>query len=389
MGVGVYTNDFNGSGGTFLVSGALIDDEDHRSYVIDVGRDSAETFENWKNNIADMPDPSESDYADYLFECGEDEAADLDTWRQDQVNDEVEGLEYLLSEVCKKIDIPALDCSHNARAAFDSDFVLIGDGAHIQIGWRNWEHDYVIGVGGDAQTKYWGGEPDAHAGEIMEETGLAPSTYASIYADLSSKVQDYVRLSLMQQGIECRFRTSGYTTGLYEAPGEGYEATLDTLASEIKELNGRLSSSFEDGLDAASDKERIEIAKELLSGDHNTTLRAAVLLYDPEQDDLKLFTPLESRLLASIQMNDLLKGEISETLSSLDDPDDFIAIPRNERTQKVFSDLQCGRMDDVIISVAEWKAVDGDDLAIEWTDDSGDRFSAGIVFGDAVPHPAP
>ncbi|MTH95494.1 hypothetical protein [Roseibium sp. RKSG952] len=389
MGVGVYTNDFNGSGGTFMVSAALPSDDDYRSYVIDLGRDYADSFDAWKESVAETPDPSESDYEDYLFELGEDDALSIEAWRQDQVDTEVENMEYLIAEACKKLSMSVNAGGRCSRADFDDEFVLVGDGRHVQVGWRNWEHDYVIGIGGTSKTKYWGGEPDAYAGEIMEETGLAPSAYCNTYADLASKVSDYVRLSLMVDGFECRFRTSGYTTDLYEAPAEGFEAALSALETQIASLNDCLSTDFEDGLTEATDIERVEIAKEILSCDHNTVLRAAVPVYDPVQGKLNLYAPTESKIFAAVPMNDILRAEIADIISDLPNEEDYVSIPRNENTLKVFGDLQAKAMDHVVISVDEWNAAEPGDLQIDWVDDNGNHWVAGIVMGDKQALPTP
>lgn len=388
MGVGVYTNDFNGSGGTFIVDGLLGDEDGYRSYVIETtGRDAGVDFQSWKRDLAEDPSSGEAEYQDYLFNCGKSEAIDFETWHSDQVEMFESDFMEIVKIACSELVIAQVP--GRRRAAFDENFLLVAENSHIQVGYRSWEHDYVLGVGGDERTVDWGGTPEDMAGEIIEETGLAPSVYGDTYANLSEKVRRYVCLSLMRDGINCSYRTSSYTTSKYEEPEEGYSEALKQLRAEIRELNTILEMSFEDGLDSGSEKERIEIARAILSCDHNTSLRAAVPIFDPERGNVKFYAPTEERIFAAAQASDAIKEEIAAIADSHDDTDDFFAIPRNDQTVGFFSEFQEKFKDYVIISADEWKAAVSSDLKIEWTDDNEDRWEAELIMSAEGAVPAP
>src|SRR5690554_3386297 len=126
MGVGVYENNFNEKGSTFIVDGVIYD------------MDEA--------------------YEQHMKEMGEEDALDEDTFLQVAYEDRYNDIVHVLDEGARKFftevqshleksggELPELGAPYYARADFNNEFRCIYDyNDEIQVGVRQWETDYVV-----------------------------------------------------------------------------------------------------------------------------------------------------------------------------------------------------------------------------------------------------
>lgn len=382
MGVGVYSSNFNGSGGTFVVDGIVGGEEEYRKYVLENVPEDALSLDQWRTDVADDPDADEDDYKDYLYELAEEDSLDLETWQRDQDEALIEDFEQTIAMAARELGM-SVEGSRNGRyerARFDTDFVSMATSRYIDIGWRSWEHDMIVGVAGSVMTHEWAGDPEVFAGEIFDNTGLSAARFSQIHGELSEAVQTYVRLSLMRDGKECSYKTSGYTTSVYTAPEEGYDAALETLRGEIRELERSIPKSFHDGILLARRDEREEIVHALVSGEVNFDTPIVIPLYDPEQESLVLYSNDRKRFIATEELPSAFIDAMRDTISASEGSEDFVAVPMNDDLTEAWADLQSRHPDHFIVSMEEWIGVVGGDPAIEWRDADGQEWEAGVVL---------
>jgi hypothetical protein len=391
MGVGVYSSNFNGSGGTFVVDGIVGGEEEYRKYVLENVPEDALTLEQWRTDVADDPDADEDDYKDYLYELAEEDSLDLETWQQDQDAVMIEDFEQTIAMAARELGM-SVEGSRNGRydrARFDSDFVSMATGRCIDIGWRSWEHDMIVGVAGSAMTHEWAADPEVFAGEILDNTGLSSARFSQIHGALSEAVLSYVRLSLMRDGKECSYKTSGYTTSVYTAPEEGYEAALEALRGQIRDLERSIPESFHDGIVKASQQEREDIVHALVSNDVNFDTPIVIPLYDPEQDQMVLYSNDRKRFMTTTELPEGFADAVQSAIASAAGSDDFLEVPRNEDLTEAWSELQSRNPDYFVVSMEEWISVVGGDPAIEWRDADGQEWEAGVVLSSRAAVSAP
>lgn len=215
MGVGVFHSTFQDRGGTFLISGPLGTDEDYESYR--------------KECIADGDEPM-----------------DRDDWAQQEYDDENE---FLLDSVMTAgvgLDFQASPRKgfRSENAPFDREFSQIVEDDFVSISWRSWQHDFVIGVG-----------PTNRAAEILdmddsdasEDIKNALAAFKTDYEALVDASLEAMRIDAMQNGFECRYRTSGYTTSAY-SPVENVKERYTELGATIASLREKLSTNLEKAL---------------------------------------------------------------------------------------------------------------------------------------------
>jgi hypothetical protein len=389
MGVGVYSSNFNGTGGTFILDGLVGGEEEYGKYVKENVSADAPSYEEWHRTYAEYPDATEDDYEEWLQENHAEDSVSFETWQEDQVSSHVDAFEQTIRTAAREMAFEPIGNYRGrySRASFDDDFVIAASGRFIEIGWRSWEHDYIIGVGGDSTGLQWAADPDGCAGEIIDETGLAPSTFAKIYGSLTDAIQDYVRLSLMRDGHECRFRTSGYTSGIYEAPAMGFDAALDLLRNEIVDLQQRIPVSFRDGVVNASADEREEIVRSVVMGKTNTP--ALVPLFDPEAGEMRIYRPDRRRFVDRDTLPPDFAGYVEAAAALGGGSGDFIEVPRSGDLAEAWAALQSRYPDELIVSAQEWVDAYGEDLLVEWTDDAGQEWQAEVVKAASEALPAP
>lgn len=279
MGVGVYHNTFNGSGGTFMLSGTLVRREDYDAYIEDLHRN----------------DPEE-------------EPLSYEAWCIQEGEDERENIDSVLRDVGSELGMDTR--AARDRATFDTDFLLRFSSDPIEAGIRSWQHDYVVGVGAaapkysDAAPQNIVATPNAYAAYMLcaDNYGVIASDYADRACAFSDDVMTYTRFRLMQSGFECRFRTSPYTTRAF-APPDDYEAELrvlrERIAQHIAWFNRGAAQALKDL--GATPEGRVALIKEIMRirkgdpnyGRHAGDLQLRVPLYDPNGRELLLFDPDE------------------------------------------------------------------------------------------------
>lgn len=262
MGYGVYDSDFDGTGGTFLVSG---------------------------------PIPTEEGYAAYVADCRSDgdEPLPEDAWREQECEDFESDLDDALRGAVSDIGLTLAKRTRGSypRAGFDEDFTLRAEGDQVAVGLRQWQHDYVIGVAASARMAEALADPEGEAATFLE-TGRLPEAYKAIYDGARDAVQDYVRLRMMQDGFECRFRTSGYTSGTYEKPEDMKAAMAEALNAARAGLR-RLDQQPDDALRDLDAAGRVAYLSAVREAGGEPPFPVAVPLFEAGTRTLHLLVPGE------------------------------------------------------------------------------------------------
>jgi len=260
----------------------------------------------------------------------------------------------------------------------------------IEIGWRSWEHDFVIGVGGAGRFATWMQDPDGYVEEIVAEMGMSPKRAGDVYGNLSSAVQEYVRIRLMQDGFRCRYKTSGYTSSAYAVPDDA-SARLEELKASIKELSAVLMGNPGASLKAASSADRIELAKSLKEINDNygrdgkdaAEIRTAVAVYNAEDKTILFGNPYEEIGWIGVSMP---PTEMREYLGTLETDENHLAVlPRNEMTEAWFAERQAKCPTWLILTTDEYLTAVGEDLVVR----SQDEDESVIEYTVAVHQPSP
>lgn len=381
MGVGVYTSNFNGSGGTFIVDGLVGGEDEYKKYVLENVPDDALSLEQWRTDIVDDPEADEDEYKDYLIELAEDEVEGFEAWQMDQDRALLEDIEGTIQNAARELGMTPefLFSGQYQRADFDNEFVLSASGRLVDFGWRSWQHDIIVGVGGSSLTREWAGQAEAFAGEIIDNTGLAPSRFEKAYSALSEATQTYVRLRLMQDGHECSYRTSGYTTSVYKAPEEGFDAALEALKEEITKLSAAIPADYKDGILLADMSERAEIVKALTDGVNSETL-FVVPLYDCENGNVDLYEVEHGSFHKVIDLPPAFAEAMEAAIADNAGSDDLLALPMSDDLLEAWKALQSAYPEIFIASAEEWlHAINGDPVITRENGD-GDEFEANIIL---------
>jgi len=322
MGVGVYTNDFNGTGGTFLISDPRQDGDDEGMFVYD--------------DILDV-----------------------------------------LHNASASLGITSYDTSANYRqgASFDKEFQGVAEGPVHGIGVRGWEDDYVIGVGAK-QYGEWNdmlANRDSYAIQIIERTGRSPEAFGKLCDELSENILTYMRLSLQEEGYECRFRTSGYTTGKYELLDDG-EAEIERLGEVIRNQLVEVQASPKEAFNAQAEDERAQTMRTVFNmpaGERweiEKSLAIIVPLYNHEGQSVMWVNPIDGEFVGGTPASiDLVK-----IMEDVPNQDGLSSIPRDGRTEAWYVSRQkegsagMPNMKAMIVSADEYaKAVD-EDLVVKY-----------------------
>jgi len=390
MGVGVYESDFNGTGGTFLIDGPLGDKDDYDRYVRDRIADE-------KGCRPEDVRLEEDGHDGPVDDPGDHGVASYEDWSQEQYDDFnlelVEAVERAGREL--GFGVNQRRGFRAERAGFDSEFVGVASCGAVEVGWRSWQHDFVVGVGPVRQWREWMASPDSYAEDVVEATGRSPAKVAAAYADLAAKVQEYVRLRLMADGFECRYRTSGYTTGRYEHP-EGFdaEARAEALKGEVAALAAYLEASPEQALAQADREERVALARTLrerndgchFGRDHNE-IGTEIPVYAPGRDAILLFNPYVANPRASLPVPDALRP----FLRGLDAADGLAAVPRTEETEAWFAE-QAARPGfrgepRLLVSADEYAEAVGEECVVTVDAEDGQGFDEHVLADGGGPAP--
>lgn len=363
MGRGVYSSDFQGTGGTFLVSGTLCTQEDYEAYL----NDARQTVEAIVSALEGTGDP-------------DDLPMDYDNWSQQEVDDQYENLTSTIQAVADAFPgamTAATGSLRENRAGFDRDFIMLLNAGPVQVGLRGWEHDYVVGAGADHSREYDSPQdmvanPTVYAKEQLDN-GYVASDYAERATALAEDLLTYVRIELQDNGFECRFATSGWTTSAY--------SKADNPSSEKAELADRINANLAyfnsphplDDL-IATREGRVAFTKQVLDilndDDNYGAVQVRVPLYYPDQENVAYFDGFEISRYSDAQC--MYNAEISPELLATFEPQEgevdqytLYHIPRNEQTEAWFAEQQAhitkARPSDniVIVSADEFFAATG------------------------------
>lgn len=391
MGVGVYGNNYNGTGVSFLVDGVLSTEDDYRAYCQDVGDDDAVSFE---------------------------------TWAQDAGDDQSTAIMDAIESVRVRV---GLDHPGNGRARFepDTDMSLLANG-RFEIGLRSWEHDFVIGIVPDAALREnlegaedfndeqakrtYGNDGYRHrlfqwhlaAEDLVETFGLPANEVVDLVCTTVDNLKQLLILELQGNGQKCRFRTSGYTTGAYDVTADDVRETeMERLTTDIKAAMARLDAPAIDNLKALSAEQRHLLLK--------MTDRSRLSDYKSDLQKLHVLVPYatcsthDGRTFHQINLYDLTEGQ---TFSSSTVPDslkeqmvafvgegDIKALPDTPEWQAWWVDHRAkeGKYKslNLIASAAEIENVWKDDIVLTFEDDEGDTVEVNLSETLAPTAPAP
>ncbi|KAF1703000.1 hypothetical protein [Pseudoxanthomonas kaohsiungensis] len=354
MGYGVYSDTFNGTGGTFLVSGTLCTDEDYQAYVADFDTSDGDTPMNYE------------------------------TWCHVEAQDEYSNLLEAIRQAGEDLGLEVnREDFRDARAGFDSEFRSLIEAGPVQLGLRGWQHDYVVGAGAVKDSRGYDSpndmvaEPDSYVQDQLKE-GRVASEYAERAKRLSEDLQAYVRLELQENGFECRYRTSGYTSDRYTPPDNAAALRIelqDRIKADAAYFNLSAEVAWTQLLSTEDGRKRAAKAVlSLLDDDENYgETKVWVPVYYPEQKNVAFFDAFELSRFPEDAICYLNADMPEEMLATFDPKEDWdestiYHIPRNKHTATWFAEQQA-RLDSArrdnsvaILSADEFKSAIGVDI---------------------------
>lgn len=366
MGVGVFSSDFDGRGVTFIVDGPLTDSDDYQSYlaaliedhdeiVIDQAADGAWNFRHQDDPV---PDPDDSYWA-----CGQHDSKtdafkaaaekydihvmDEDAHSQDVYDSENERFIEIIRSAATELGAAKTSGGRGGRfggpsADFDSDFVLVAEGEYFNIAWRSWEHDFVVAVSADLrEAGDWFEDQESAESfcEVVSNIGLLPEQAADLINKLNESVAGFLRAKLIEDGVECRFKTSGYTTSAYQMDASEIPAYLEKTKADIARLVSVLTASAEDNLAAMTRPQRIEFLKEALRAQAagvELPFRIEVPVFQCDETSAGhglSYDPKEGEILSSF----LLSEDVDASVAAVAARTPHGAIPFTQATEPFFS----------------------------------------------------
>lgn len=333
MGVGVYHSDFQGTGGVILVDGPIGTDEDYQGYVEEMEKDG-------------------------------EEPVDRETWEQQEVDDFEDNLKHTVVSALQKLGFDP--SGSRERASFDSDFVSLADRACFEGGYRSWQHDYVVAVAGNPRRI-----PEEEGLDFVVEHGRTREAWQAMYDSTLADLLRYVRISLQEEHIDCKVRTSGYTTSM-SPKEENPLAVLESLRASLVERLKGLDLDRELALKDATREERVAIVAACedaysdsdefpgVGGDVNPV----VPVYDPEHDSITLFSPFEVGPQAQMMVPEQLRG----TIAAFEGDDALFPIPRNAATESWFRSYRTMGMT-LLVAADEFAEGAKRDCVVAWNDE--------------------
>lgn len=318
MGVGVYENNFNGVGGTFIIDQEYFSEDNYEEYVEKLA-DSLGVIA-WEDDEGEsysfvLKDGSESAsiYGDRIkaFAAGI-LAVDgthipiYEIWAQDGAEDEFREIKEILT-----LRGAGFSCSLNLREDrfdLDREFISICFDDYFEIGIRSWETDYIVAVAPRLSLD----ETLQSDIDIVSTYKRSPSKFKEEIEKMGEILLELARASLLENGHEAWFKTSGYTSSRYT----DLDSKREDLASHIKKLQAEYvelkNKVFKDQAYAQERflEEREEIAQ-FCSEDLNEGLDVRVPFYEATRDSYLLYSAREEKFVAS------LKLDVSELIPSL------------------------------------------------------------------------
>jgi hypothetical protein len=204
----------------------------------------------------------------------------------------------------------------------------------------------------------------------------------------------------MNEGTECRFRTSGYTTGAYATP-DNIEARISELRLELDKSRKIFELSRGDALIAASAKERAEIintAKESrlysIGGKARYDAAVEIPFVDKKRGSVKCYCPqmdADDPDTSGIVAEMTIPEGIRDFVLSLPG-DDAAAIPRTPETAAWFASRQTRHPASgaiVFVSASEFAEATGEEVAVALPDLDGDTDRTAVLAEAPSPAPSP
>jgi hypothetical protein len=189
MGVGVYESDFDGTGETFIVSPDFYNTpEDYEAYCKDFEGDEG------------------------------DEPLDFETWAQQNYDDFDENLKWSIKSALDHVGKGFHEPRPRDRERFgaDGDFSLLFRGHDLDVGVRGWETDAIVGVAPTREhVRRMIEVGEEYDGECEAEFECSLEALRETYAGAVSSLTEMAIQALVRDGFDCRYRTSGYTSGGY------------------------------------------------------------------------------------------------------------------------------------------------------------------------------
>lgn len=317
MGVGVYENKFNGVGGTFIIDQEHFSEDSYEECVEKLADSLGVTA--WEDDEGEsysfvLKDGRESSsiYGDRIkaFAAGI-LAADgthipiYEMWAQDGAEDEFREIKEILT-----LRGAGLLCSLNLREDpfdLDREFVSICSDDYFEIGIRSWETDYIVAVAPRLSLD----ETLQSDLDIVSTYKRSPSKFKEEIDKMGEILLELARASLLENGHEARFKTSGYTSSRYtdlDSKKEGLVDHIQKLQTEYVELKNKV---FNDDVYAQERffEEREELA--LCCSESLDEFDVRVPFYEAMRDSYILYSARKKKFVAS------LKLDVSELIPSL------------------------------------------------------------------------
>jgi hypothetical protein len=374
MGVGTYRSDYGGAGASINVPGPLTEDDDYASYVADTVK------------AGDEPVSRE----------------DWDRWAYDSANDE---MMEAVTGVARQLmfDVVRIGQFNGPSADWDRDVTLIARDDVFEIGWRSWEHDFVVAIGPGRAFAEGISRDGADAEWALGERGRAPSALGTEYAAALSDFEELLRLTLKDTGFETTYPTSGYTSAAWSHPDYDVEARKTELVESLKDSLTKLAMEPDEAMRTADAAERVEMAKAAMAlaarpysnapqvlvatwqaayvvpGEpEDETIRAGASLWDPHEEI--------NGLICSASVRDPVVRAFFESLPLVDGT---AAIPCTPETEEWFRSQMSGEPARIVISAAQWSEITGKPCVVCWVDDETSEADDLVLHGETEPAPGP
>lgn len=394
MGYGTYESKFNGTGNTFNVSGPLAQDEDYQAYLNSlkeafaslVVEAATEHGYNYRDQSEPAPTPASEYFENGRFDTENDaliaalRAKDQYVMSQSEwATQEYDEFNTLMIETVAQagedlgMAVQTTGISHLTRSDVDSDFVGIADSRILAIGWRSWETDFVIGVGAKKSHDWQNylSEPENYKKEMMLETGRNPTDFAAQCHATAENISHYIRLCLQENGLECRYKTSGYTSAPYPVP-EATEAIKLTLKNDITAALAAFEVEPNVALATLSSAERLHFIKTVCELDEEDDYRLKTPIFNHDTQSVLWVDPLTQEIFASSSaIEEKIGFDMAACMQGAEQVNALSPIPRNEQTQAWFEYRQNKGNDArypkyLVASAQEYTAATGQAFAVQF-----------------------
>lgn len=359
MGVGVYRNDFQGAGASINVSGPLTEDGDYAAYVADTKAEGDEPMSRM-----------EWDRSEY-----------------DLVN------EFLLDAVggvARELGFHGERTGRfeGASARWDREISLIASDDVFELGWRSWQHDFVVAIGPGRAFEDGMGRDGVDAEWAFDERGRGKSALEADYFSALSALEELLRLTLERDGLETTVPTSGYTSARWAARGGDPAARRAELVEQLKATLTRLAMEPDEAMKSAPADERVEMARTAMAIQPGFQQPSLVLVATCHDDGASLWDPEdeENGLVRSASVADPAVRAFFATLPKVDGS---AAVPCTAETEPWFRSLQKASPARIVISAEQWSAITGKPCIVSWMDDDTGTPYEQVLHGETEPAEVP